>query len=114
MCCVEFTQPFLSLRWLLYEHKLQDTILYKLNALVIFVGWWVLRIFMLVGFMGTVVVAHTFASGIASHEAPIVAAWACGAVLQLVWGAKLTMGFLRVVFPGTFKKKKKKARAKSQ
>jgi len=109
MCCVEFTQPFLSLRWLFYEHKMQDSIYYKINALIIFVGWWVLRIFMLVGFMGSIVVAHalTSPSGIASHEVPIVVAWACGAVLQLVWGAKLTMGFLRVVFPGTFKKKKR-------
>ena len=95
-CLVEFTTPLLAVRWFMASSRLKTHPLYVFNGLMILVGWWVLRIGLYVGFFSWRL-QYLVARGLSSREGPVLLAWLVGAVLQVFWGQKLTVGFIKVV-----------------
>jgi len=96
-CLCEFTTPLLAIRWFMALTHLKSHNLYIVNGLVILVGWWVLRIFIFVGFFGWKIFIFHSTGLLTLRDAPIVLVWAVASVLQVHWCQKLTKGFAKVV-----------------
>jgi len=93
-CMVEISTPLLAVRWFMALFDLKTGPLYVINGLLILIMWWVLRVFLYVGFFGYKLYYVMTLS--VPRDIPIVVAWTVGSALQLFWAYKLTVGFVKV------------------
>ena len=107
MCC-EATQPFIGAKWFMDQYGMQAHPVFAINGLIVFFGWWVLRLGGYTSFLGYKWAINFGA--VTSREWPTLVCWVAGAVLQVWWGWAVSVavfeGVSAVIFPP---KKKGKA-----
>jgi hypothetical protein len=106
----EATTPFINLRWFFDVSGMKSSPLYLINGLIMFVGWYTIRIcmqyWMAYNFNYEVyfVVPHIINPFVKLIFIPTLQPLALG--LNTYWGYKIGKGFMRAIFPSQKPKQK--------